>query len=230
MAKVKLGTTVVGIRGTIAGVTYAKNSAGYYARGYAVGPSGRTDYQAYLSELTSYLVAQWPLLSESQRSAWTAYGQAEPQWRTNSLGLTYKASGINWFVGINLNLLLIERTLRLDAPTNPAPAAPPISSVSLYETGSPSHSTLYYPSGSWTGYDAVIFASSRPGGQFVSPPTRRRPIYYRQNPPADSLDIQSHLESAFGRLVAGQQVWIWAALQTSQGRRGPTSQILGIVE
>jgi hypothetical protein len=100
MALIKLGSIATGISGSIAGVTYARNSAGYYgrARTYPVNPN--TTAQIVMRSAVKYFTARWhEVLTSTMRNTWNAYAQSVSM--KNKLGESIKLSGFNMYVRYN---------------------------------------------------------------------------------------------------------------------------------
>jgi len=124
MAKILLGPTVIGIRGTVAGVTFSANAGGPYARGWHTPPNPRRAAQlAQRTKLGNWAVA-WRSLTAVQKATWTVYAAAAAQTLTDSLGQPYFASGFNWYITTNTNLAIIAGAAAVTAPVAARPAAP----------------------------------------------------------------------------------------------------------
>ena len=131
MAIIKLGVTVVGIRGTIGGMTFSVNKSGPYARAWSKGSNPRTTAQTAERSTLGSIPALWRDLTPGQKAFWNAFAALPAQERTNPLGETFFASGYNWFTIINTRLINMSRAPRISIPTQSRPSAPTISSLVL---------------------------------------------------------------------------------------------------
>jgi hypothetical protein len=116
------------IRGSINGVTFARNRFGLYARSKASPVQPRTPAQTERRAQLTVLSQRWRTLPESNRAEWRAL--ADELTRSDTLGLTYRLTGLQAYLQVNL-----WRALLGIAPVdNPPPqlAAPsPVSIVSI---------------------------------------------------------------------------------------------------
>jgi hypothetical protein len=108
------------IRGSVNGVTYARNRYGLYARSKASPVQPRTPAQSERRAQLTVLSQRWRTLSETNRAEWRAL--ADELTRSDALGLTYRLSGLQAYLQFNLWRAL----LGIPAQDNPPPqlAAP----------------------------------------------------------------------------------------------------------
>jgi hypothetical protein len=116
MAKILLGPTVIGIRGTVAGITFSQNRAGPYARGWHTPPNPKSATQLAARSTLATWAATWRTLTAAQQTTWDVYAAAAPQVLTDSLGQPYYASGFNWWITTQINLEHIGAVSILTAP------------------------------------------------------------------------------------------------------------------
>jgi hypothetical protein len=116
------------IRGSVNGVTYARNRFGLYVRSKASPVQPRTPAQTERRAQLTVLSQRWRTLEESLRAEWRAL--ADELTRSDTLGLTYRLTGLQAYLQVNL-----WRALLGIAPVNNAPtqlAAPsPVSIVNF---------------------------------------------------------------------------------------------------
>lgn len=95
------------VSGSIAGLTYAHNAGGLYARGRSIPSNPNSVKQQRVRAAMGSMVAYWyATLTASQRTAWNDYAANTPV--TDKLGSSILLSGQNMFVRYNvaaLNLL-----------------------------------------------------------------------------------------------------------------------------
>jgi hypothetical protein len=114
------------IRGSVNGVTYARNRFGLYVRSKASPVQPRTPAQTARRAQLTVLSQRWRTLSESDRAEWRAL--AEELTRSDTLGLTYRLSGLQAYLQINLWRALLGLTPQDNPP--PQLAAPSPVSIS----------------------------------------------------------------------------------------------------
>ena len=88
------------IRGSVNGVTYARNRYGLYARSKASPVQPRTPAQSERRAQLTVLSQRWRTLDESNRAEWRAL--ADELTRSDALGLTYRLSGLQAYLQVNL--------------------------------------------------------------------------------------------------------------------------------
>jgi hypothetical protein len=88
------------IRGSVNGVTYARNRFGLYARAKASPVQPRTPAQTARRAQLTVLSQRWRTLSEGIRAEWRAL--ADELSRSDSLGLTYRLTGLQAYLQFNL--------------------------------------------------------------------------------------------------------------------------------
>jgi len=77
MALVKFGGGVVGMSGSIAGTTFARNRSGSYARAKTKPINPNTTLQNLVRATFAMLSARWAqTLTEAQRTAWNLYASS----------------------------------------------------------------------------------------------------------------------------------------------------------
>jgi len=94
------------IRGSVNGVTYARNRYGLYARSKASPVQPRTPAQSERRAQLTVLSQRWRTLSETNRAEWRAL--ADELIRSDALGLTYRLSGLQAYLQFNLWRALLQ--------------------------------------------------------------------------------------------------------------------------
>jgi hypothetical protein len=102
------------IRGSVNGVTYARNRYGLYVRSKASPVQPRTHAQAERRAQLSVLSQRWRTLPESERAEWRAL--ADELTRSDALGLTYRLSGLQAYLQFNLWRALLGIAPQDNAP------------------------------------------------------------------------------------------------------------------
>lgn len=117
MALIKFGAGIVGMAGSIAGTTFARNRYGSYARAKTKPVNPNTAAQGECRTAVSYLSQYWfNTMTAVERAGWAAYAAAVSM--KNKLGESMFLTGFNHFIRSNSTLQRLGETLVVDAPTN----------------------------------------------------------------------------------------------------------------
>lgn len=164
MARIKLGVTVVGIRGSIGGITFSANRSGPHARILPIPRNPRTTNQTTQRGYLSTMGAKWRSIGTTEQENWNAFAATPPETDYNSLGETYLLSGFGWFTRICTRRLRTGQVEDLLAPTS-TPTAPPQSfDLDLHPgTGLDTDATFLYTNGDFTDMYAILQLSFAPG-------------------------------------------------------------------
>jgi len=192
MARVTYGESITEYAGSIGGVTFLRNASGPIAKLRSNPPVNPSPDQATYQNNLAKCVAYWPTLSQANKDAWDAFAAAHPH--TTPWGKEKTLSGYQWFMSVNLMLLLIGYSIRPDTPG--WYAAPPPDQFTI-ETSSTYIRVAWSPA-----YDApysLLAYCTLPLRQ-SSLKLRRSLFYLTLYPSAPSLsnwDLTSHIESLF---------------------------------
>lgn len=222
MAIVKFGTVVVGVRGTVGGLTFTAGLSGPYVRAWAKGANPRTGSQSTVRARLSSMGESWRNLTSGQRDDWDDYAAAAGQEKTNSLGESYYASGFNWFSALSCNLLQGGEDLIEDAPTGSVPAAAAITDFVFEEVMGSPDIHVEYGVGEFASDEAIVVDAA-----YV--PTGGRKVEYsgyynmgvEYDPGASPWGFDAAFISKFGVPREGDQAFIRVWKQSDEGRRGP---------
>jgi hypothetical protein len=223
MAKIKLGATVVGVRGTAGGMTFSANKSGNYVKSWARGSNPRAQRQTGARTALSTCATTWRTLTSVQRAAWIAWAALPAQARTDSLGATYYLSGFQQFVALSSGLLLAARAIIAAAPTLAKPVAPTISAMAI--TAFSGAASISYAAGTFTPlYDCVIELSLSPFAGTTVAPSKFIYVCTGQVPAGTSFVFTTQLAARLGKLTAGQKAYARSYRQNLQGyRSAPTA-------
>jgi len=136
MAKILLGPTVIGIRGTVGGISFSANRGGPYARAWYLSPYPRRGLQRQAQKVLCDWAKAWRSLTAGQQAGWDAYAALPLQQFTDSLGQPYYVSGYNWYVKIQLNLALVGAAPIPTAPVGLQLARPTVTAFAYSITSS----------------------------------------------------------------------------------------------
>ena len=123
MARVQYGGLVTGLMGSIGGTTFQKNFSGAIARSRSGTNNSSTSKQTQSHINHFYWLAQFIMLSNTNKNLWYVYGQTYT--KINKFGETKKLTGLNWYESINYNLTLINKPAVSAPPTHLLPLTPP---------------------------------------------------------------------------------------------------------
>lgn len=113
------------VSGSMNGITFSHNSGGSYIRNRSIPTNPGTDRQDQVRTALASIAATWQsVLTNEQRTAWRAFGQAVTV--TNRLGDAIKLSGIAAFQRVNLfRVSTLGLAMVMDPPAANRPAEPP---------------------------------------------------------------------------------------------------------
>jgi hypothetical protein len=129
MAKLKLGPVVVGLRGTVGGLTFSANKSGPYVKQWQRPPKVRTNLQTDAGNTMLQASSEWVNITALQRADWDTWAAGPAPARFNSLGEPLVLSGFNWFVEMNSQLLYNGASINQPAPVLPEPGSFPLGSL-----------------------------------------------------------------------------------------------------
>ena len=217
MAIIKLGATVIGIRGTIGGITYSANGSGPYCRGWSGALKKRTSLQSIQRAHVAELGQSWRSLTSAQQTAWNALSAAPPEAVTNSLGETIVLSGYQWFCKIVARRFLVASAPSLLAPTTAAPTFNSYYNFNARAAGSIESQFNY---GTWTAADFMIFDLTVYPSIGVATPTGNWKQIWADHPTNNGWTyITTPYYAAFGQPIVGQRAFLRCATQSPDGLR-----------
>jgi hypothetical protein len=203
MASVKFGVTVVGLRGTVGGVTFTAGAAGPYARQWAKGSNPRSALQlSNRAALTRY-GAVWRSLGPSGRAAWTSFGLIAPEVVYNRLGEVVRLSGWLWFVKANQRLAGLGRAIETSPPSTSTVAAAAGFSLSLGELPGGSCSAGWTAGSAPSSTALVLELSLNTSGAAGVPGQNWVRVWSAYEPAGTSADITTEVGLRYGSIRAG---------------------------
>ena len=220
MAIVKLGPIVVGIRGTVGGLTFSANGSSPYCRQYAAPASRRTVAQSGKRAWFSSLRYYWGQLTPAQVAGWDALAASPPEADYNSLGELVYLSGSAWYMRVNMRRFQGGQARLDNAPPSVA-VPPPVSFVlQIYDFGAPPGADGFnYTSGDFTGFGAVLHLSPSLSSVRQVQTTGYLSIYTGTVPTSGPMILTTEIRAAFGWLSEGQKVFGRLWKQSSDGIR-----------
>jgi hypothetical protein len=148
MALCKYGGGVVGLSGSIAGNTFARNRSGSYVRARTKPVNSNTQHQQSIRNALSTLTNVWnTVVTSVQRGAWNTYATAIAM--KNRLGETVYHTGFNHYVRSNTEWINRGKTRTDAGPTVLLlPAKDPLFAVSA-SVATQKVSVVFNPALSW---------------------------------------------------------------------------------
>ncbi|MBA7690672.1 hypothetical protein ES703_99203 [subsurface metagenome] len=114
---IKFGGGIVGMSGSIAGNTFARNRSGNYMRARTKPVNPNTSRQVQMRSVIAYLAEYWEdTITTQQRADWGVYASNVAM--KNGLGETIYLSGYNHFIRSNSVRHMQHLTIIAAAPTN----------------------------------------------------------------------------------------------------------------
>jgi hypothetical protein len=224
MAKVKFASPISGLRGTVEGTTYSANKSGPFLKIWRGNPKLQSEPVTVHRTIWAAQAAAWRALSAAQRTGWDTYAAAAPQQLTDSLGQTYFASGFNWFVKINSQLLTAGRAARTTAPTSAPSAAPTILAFNVFANPA-TPSLITFAAASFLGGDnAPLFISIANSTARATPqPNIRLVVIPAVGSAVTQIVFTTEIRDSFGTIQTGQRCFCELFRQNSHGRRGAST-------
>lgn len=232
MAIIKLGVTVVGIRGTLGGITFSGNKSGPYAKAWSQSSNPQTTFQQGQRRSIAEIPSLWRALTAGQMAAWDTFAALPAQDRTNSLGETFSASGFNWFTITNTRLINMGRTPNVAVPVIARPAAPTITQVQLPFLPGQTAYVLYISNNFGATLDLVLDVTVSISTGLQNQPRTFKQLMLNQSPPLEQqgfvspylerISLQDTTYKGFFQLYRQTEEGIRSAADTFQFESGDT--------
>lgn len=202
MAIVRFGTTVIGIRGTIAGVVFTQGHSGPYVKTWRRPRNQSTTIAADTKRAITKYGALWASMSSALRNDWKAFAAAPPELDFNSLGIQYWLTGYQWLVRANVrrdSLGLSETTTVPTASAVTAPASCTLTAVS----GNPAIVDISWTAGDLpAGHGALCYFALYPTTGLQAFPGKGILIWAKYQPSGTTKDISTLILARFGNIPA----------------------------
>lgn len=226
MAIIKVGALITGIRGGVAGNVFSQNKSGPYVRGWYRGANRRSELQGGQRGRLGGMSARWRSLSAGEKAGWDVYAALPAQEKTNSLGESYFGSGVNWFVEVNTARAQIGQDTLETAPAAGTPAVPVLESLTLEIDGTDVTADVEWPAATFGEDESVVlFAVLVPRGGHQVASSGFYQMVVSQNPPDEGYSFGDEVKGRWGVPAVGDQLFVRAAIQSVEGRRGAVGSI-----
>jgi hypothetical protein len=200
MAKVKFGTIVIGVRGTVAGITFSANANGAFARGWSKGSNPSTALQARTRGRMSNIAAPWASLTPAEKLTWTNFGLAPPETDVDSLGQIYYLTGWAWFARVNQRRQAVGLPITTTLPTNSGVAAPATAAITAAPLPAGPVIISWTPGDYPAGYSVIAAIAAHPTSGLQTMTQHYAQVLALHNPPGSSADVTSTMAARFGGL------------------------------
>jgi len=216
MAKVKMGIVVVGIRGTIGGLTFSANRAGNHARAWSKSANARSSLQSGRRVILSVAAQGWRGLTDINRQDWDTLAAVEPQY--DAFGVEYFLSGFQRYVRFQSWLKTVGRAATTGPTLEAAPAAPTVTGFQVSKAASTCH--FHYAANEFGAtWDAVVFVGVGAGHGNIVAPGPMPLIIGSQVPGGTSLVFTTEFMAVFGSVTVNQRVFFAVHRQSITGSR-----------
>ena len=216
MAIIKLGITVVGIRGTVGGGVFSANKSGPYLKQWAYPIVRATEPELLERSRSSALPSAWRSLTQAVRDSWDTLAALAAYERTNSLGEVYNLSGWQLYNSWQRNRQTVSLALLTTAPTATVPSGPPDATVAADESAG----TLIV---SWTAgvytspFRGVIYGQPLRNEALQHMPNLWRYLADFQRSSPNTKQVDNSYTAKFGPLQLGQAIAIKLIRMNEQG-------------
>lgn len=228
MALCKFGPTVVGLRGTIGGITFSQSKSGPYCKAWSRGATQQGFIQDIVRGQLGSMGTPWTALSDIQRTAWNKFAAAPNELDYDPWSDQYFLSGYSWYVRCGIRRRLVNLGVSATPPSGAAATAVTGLTLDLHPTTSES-SYLDYTPGTFGATDSIFaFLSICPSAGNVKPNQPFRlflPVY---NPPDGPIDITPFLQYLNMEVPAGSKGFANIYKQAAAGNRSVVAQVSAV--
>ncbi len=215
---------MVGIRGTLGGITFSANKSGPYCKAWSKSTSIPTPKQNAQRTVFSQMPGEWRDLTQVQRDGWATWAALPAQDLTNSLSETYSISGYSWFVKINTWRNTVGRGIRTVAPTIAKPGAPTTTTLVVTDTAEAGDAKITYPAATYAGFDQFISSSLQQSTANQHPSNTFRTLFVDLTPGNLQAEFRAEIDALYGIIQEDQRVAVRAYRQTTEGYRSDPTE------
>lgn len=228
MALCKFGPTVVGLRGTIGGLTFSASKSGPYVKSWSRGSTHQGPVQDLVRGQLASMGSLWSALSDGERAAWDAFAAAPNELDYDPFGDLYSLSGYAWYVRAAIRRALVGLPVSSTPPSGAAATAVTGLTLALHPTTSAS-SYLDWTAGSFAATDSLLgFISICAGPGNVQPNQPFRiviPLYNPGNGPFDFTGLLNYFKL---EVPVGYKGFMNVYKQALYGNRSVVAQVSDI--
>lgn len=226
MARTKLGVLVVGIRGTVGGITHSANKSGTYCKAWSRGARTPTEAQNAGRANLSTMGALWAALDAGDKTDWENFAADPNELDYDQFGDQYWLSGFGWFTRAQMRRMLVGEDPDGDVPSGAAASAPTGLAVTA-SNGSPGTVEIAWDSATFGATDSVIafmVPSFSAGAAWIT--SGWLLVLALENPGDTGEDVSSEFATLFGDLTAGQRIYSRIYKQALEGNRSVKTDLV----
>jgi hypothetical protein len=200
MAILRYGTTVIGIRGTIAGCVFSQGHAGPYVKTWRRPRNQLTAIAATTKRNLTQYGALWASMASALRDDWSAFAASPPELDYNSLGIQYWLTGYQWLVRANVRRESLGLAVTTDVPASVAVTAPATCTLTAV-SGSPANIDISWTAGDLpAGHGALCYCAVYPTIGLQSFPGKGIQTWAQYEPAGTTKDISTLVNERFCNL------------------------------
>jgi hypothetical protein len=218
MSLVKYGGGIVGMSGSIAGNTFARNRSGNYVRARTKPVNTNTQAQQDIRTIMSFLTNLWSVtITAGQRTAWNTYANAIAM--KNRLGESIYLTGFNHFIRSNTEWVNRGKTATAAGPTTLLLPAKDTTFAISASVASQKISVTFAPTATWavSALGCMITYMGVPRNvtrNFFNGPWKYMFLLLGSVTPLTSPDVQTPPMT----LTLGQLITVYARIREPDGR------------
>jgi hypothetical protein len=218
MSLVKYGGGIVGMSGSIAGNTFARNRSGNYVRARTKPVNTNTQAQQDIRAVMSFLTNLWSVtITAGQRTAWNTYANAIAM--KNRLGESIYLTGFNHFIRSNTEWVNRGKTATAAGPTTLLLPAKDTTFAISASVASQKISVTFAPTATWavSALGCMITYMGVPRNvtrNFFNGPWKYMFLLLGSVTPLTSPDVQTPPMT----LTLGQLITVYARIREPDGR------------
>lgn len=221
MAVCKLGTTVVGLRGTIGGITYQQNKSGPTAKVWARSAQSNAPYQQLCRGQMARWGDVWRGLTPAEQADWDSFAAAPPETDYDRFGTLVYRTGFQWLCRLNQRRALLTSTPLALAPVATVQVIPVCTNLVCHiPTVTPFLTTFDHTDTEWGPADLCVVKASLVSSTGQRQVRRGFKLITIQLPGATTqTDITGGMELRFTWWPAGWQLVTWIYRMNTDGIR-----------
>ena len=205
MAKITFGALVGVVAGSIGNVVVQRSKAGQTLRERVIPANPKTTAQVAVRNKMTVRSKAWSALSESQRGGWDTAAASNDWTQTDTLGNSFKLSGEQLYLKLNLELESIGVAPISAVPTKAAFASIALSTITL-TAGTPVFSVAY--TGTLPATETLKLRASRQGSAGIMSSKSVQFVDVVFSSAASPINALTAYTGIYGALVAGQKIWL----------------------